>query len=103
MSHIWALLRNSGLRRDLLFARWIQTVRTFSAVRGAEKRLMRAMRIWISAVWRSGSLAAMRSSKALKPRIQSPGPGGRAVLFPRSPVLADRDDRGCLAVEDGGR
>jgi hypothetical protein len=27
---------------------------------------------------------------------------GRAVLFPRAPVLADRDDRGGLAVDDGG-
>jgi hypothetical protein len=30
------------------------------------------------------------------------GDCGRAVLFPGSTVLADRDDRGGLAVDDGG-
>ena len=30
------------------------------------------------------------------------GPGCGAVLFPRSAVLADRDDRGGLTVNDGG-
>jgi hypothetical protein len=40
-----------------------------SAMPRALKRLMRAMRIWISAVWLSGCLAAMRSPKALRQRI----------------------------------
>jgi hypothetical protein len=35
----------------------------------ALKRFMRAMRMWISAVWRSGSLAAMRSPKDFRQRI----------------------------------
>jgi len=30
------------------------------------------------------------------------GAGCRTVLFPWAPVLADRDDRGGLAVDDGG-
>ena len=30
------------------------------------------------------------------------GDGGWAVLFPRPPVLSDWDDRGGLAVDDGG-
>ena len=86
------------------------------------------MRIWIFAVWRSGSLALMRSPKAMRHRIRldpasdmasgpalperptevaSRGQGfvsadcGRAVLFPRPIVFADRDDRRSLAVDDG--
>ena len=39
------------------------------AVLMAEKRFPRATRTWISAVWRSGSIAAVRSPKALTPRI----------------------------------
>ena len=44
-------------------------MRMMSAVLRAEKRCIDAMRIWISAVWRPGSLAAMRSAKAIKQRI----------------------------------
>lgn len=33
----------------------------------AAKRFMMAIRMWISAVWRSGFLAAMRSPKAFQP------------------------------------
>ena len=50
-----ALLRKSRLRHDGPFPRWFQTMRTISAVPRALKRLMRAMRIWISAVWLSCS------------------------------------------------
>lgn len=64
-----ALLRNLRLRHDYPFPLWHQATRTISAVPRAEKRFMRATRIWISAVWRSGSLAAMRSPKALRHRI----------------------------------
>jgi hypothetical protein len=68
-----ALLHKSPLRKDSRFPLHHQPTRTISAVPRAEKRFMSAMRIWISAVWRSGSLAAMRSPKALRQRIQSPG------------------------------
>ncbi len=40
-----------------------------SAMSWASKRVMRAMLVWISKVWRSGALVAMRSPKALRPRI----------------------------------
>ena len=65
----WALLRNCSLRRDFPFPRRLQATRTISAEPSALKRFIRAMRIWISAVWRSGSLAAIRSPKALRHRI----------------------------------
>lgn len=61
-----ALLRNSCLRRDAPFSLRAQGMRMISGVPRAEKRFMRAICIWISAVWRSGSLAAMRSPKALR-------------------------------------
>lgn len=64
-----ALLRNSGLRRDYPLPLWRHATRAISAVPMALKRFMRAMRIWISAVWRSGSLAAMRSPKDFRHRI----------------------------------
>lgn len=64
-----ALLRNSRLRHDFPFPLRDQATRTISAVPRAEKRFMRATRIWISAVWLSGCLAAMRSPKALRHRI----------------------------------
>ena len=64
-----ALLQKGGLRRDFPLPLPVQATRTISAVPRALKRLMRAMRMWISAVWRSGSLAAMRSPKALRQRI----------------------------------
>ena len=65
----WALLRNSCLRHEGPFPLRHQATRTISAVPRAEKRFIRAMRIWISAVWRSGSLALMRSPNALRHRI----------------------------------
>lgn len=64
-----ALLRSSRLWHDGSLPRQHQTRRAISAVPRAEKRFIRAMRIWISAVWRSGSLAAMRSPKAFRHRI----------------------------------
>jgi hypothetical protein len=64
-----ALLRKSRLRHDCPFLLWHQATRTISAVPRAEKRFMSATRIWISAVWLSGCLAAMRSPKAFKHRI----------------------------------
>ena len=124
-----ALLPNSGLRRDTPFLLRPQCTRTISAVPRAEKRFMSAMRIWISAVWRSGSLAAMRSPKAFRrassprcgfgrvsrpalPKRSAVVPGGaqgfvaddcgRAVFFPQSAVLADGDDSYGLPVDDSG-
>ena len=71
--HSWvvsgALLRNLCLRHYSPFPRRHQAMRTISAVPRALKRLMRATRIWISAVWLSGCLAAMRSPKAFRQRI----------------------------------
>ena len=64
-----ALLQKGGLRRDCPFPLQAQAAGTISAVPRALKRLMSAMRMWISAVWRSGSLAAMRSPKDLRQRI----------------------------------
>ena len=61
-----ALLQNSRLRRDFPFRLWHQATGTISGVPRALKRFIRATRIWISAVWRSGSLALMRSPKALR-------------------------------------
>jgi hypothetical protein len=103
---------------------------------------MRAM-LWISAVWRSGSRAMMRSPKDFRRRIfasirlrawypvqrfqsetgpwpqwgrVSPsnppvvsrraqdvvaGAWGRAVFFPKTSVLSDRDDRTGVAFDDG--
>lgn len=98
-----------------------------SAVPSALKRLMRETRIWISAVWLSCSDTFAEGLEAPHLRLD-PAPGvvscpalperpavvpgraqgfvsgnrGRAVLFPRSPILADRDDRGGLPVDDGG-
>ena len=64
-----ALLHKSRLRKDSPFPLHHQPTRTISAVPRAEKRFIRATRIWISAVWLSGCLAAMRSPKALRHRI----------------------------------
>lgn len=64
-----ALLQNRCPTRDFPFPRQVQATRTISAVPRALKRFMRATRMWISAVWRSGSLAAMRSPKAFRHRI----------------------------------
>lgn len=89
---------------------------------------MRAMRMWISAVWQFGSLAAMRSPNALRQRhlrldptsgvipgpalpecpTEVPGraqglvprPGSGTVLLPGAAVPADRDDGGCLPLND---
>jgi len=47
-------------------------MRTARAVPGALTRFVGAMRIWISAVWQSGSRAAVRSAKALGHRIFAP-------------------------------
>ena len=64
--HQKALLRNTCLRHESAVPRKHQATRTISAVPRAEKRFICAMRMWISAVWRSGSRAAMRSPKALR-------------------------------------
>lgn len=64
-----ALLRNACLRPDGPFRRRRHATRTISSVPGALKRLMRAMRIWIPAACRPGSLEATRSPKAVRPRI----------------------------------
>ena len=68
-NRVLALLQNGVLRREGPFPRKVQATRTISAVPRALKRFMRATRMWISAVWRSGSLAAMRSPKDLRQRI----------------------------------
>ena len=67
-----ALLRNSRLVRDDLFPLQRPATRMISAVPRAARRFISAMRICISAVWRLGSLAAMRSPKALRHRIRCP-------------------------------
>jgi transposase len=64
-----ALLHNSRLRHDSPFPRWLSGHANDLGGAEGEKRFIRATRIWISAVWRSGSLAAMRSPKALRQRI----------------------------------
>lgn len=64
-----ALLQNPCLKRGSPFPLGRQATGTISAVPSAEKRFIRAMRMWISAVCRSGSLALMRSPKALRQRI----------------------------------
>ena len=46
-----------------------QATRVISACPRAEKRFMRATRVWISAAWRSGSREAMRSPKLLRRSI----------------------------------
>ena len=58
-----ALLQNGGVRRDGPFPLQVHATRRISAVPRALKRFMRVMRMWISAVWRLASLAAMRSPK----------------------------------------
>lgn len=64
-----ALLCNSCLGHDGPLPLRRHATRTVSAVPSAMKRLMREMLIWISAVFRFGSLAAMRSPNALRQRI----------------------------------
>ena len=64
-----SMLRASRLRRDHPLPRWCHATRMVSAVPRASKRFMRAMRMWISAVCRSGSLAMMRSPKGCRQRI----------------------------------
>lgn len=64
-----ALLQKSGSGRTRPFPRWVQAMRSISAVASALKRFMSATRIWTSAVWRSGSREAMRSPNALRHRI----------------------------------
>ena len=51
---VTALLQNGGVRRDGPFPLRLQATRTISVVPRALKLFMRAMRMWISAVWRSG-------------------------------------------------
>ncbi|MFT6105397.1 MAG: hypothetical protein ACJA1E_001830 [Paracoccaceae bacterium] len=79
-----ALLRNSRLRPDSAFPRCAQATRTISAVPSALKRLMSATRIWISAVWRSGSLVDA-FAKGLEAALLNPDPapgGERAFAAP---------------------
>jgi hypothetical protein len=49
---------------------------------------MRATRIWISAVWRSRSLAARRSMKALRQRIHSPASDCEAICREGAVIVA---------------
>jgi hypothetical protein len=51
------------------YATWVPVRRMSITGLRAEKRFMRAIRMWISAVWRSGSLVVMRSPKAFRQRI----------------------------------
>jgi hypothetical protein len=60
-----ALLRKGCLRRDFPLPLRAQATRTISAVPRALKRFMRATRMRISAVWRSGCFDAMRSPQDL--------------------------------------
>ena len=61
-----ALLRKSALGLTISFPVPFQATASISALPRAEKRFMMAMRIWISAVWRSGSRDMIRSPKSLR-------------------------------------
>ena len=62
----WALLRKSALGLTISFPVPFQATASISALPRAEKRFMMAMRIWISAVWRSGSRDMIRSPKSFR-------------------------------------
>lgn len=53
------------------------------------------MRIWISA-------AGGRVSAIARHRSEGNAERRRAILIPRRPVIADRDDRGGPVADDGG-
>ena len=61
-----ALLRKSALGLTISFPVPFQATASISALPRAEKRFMMAMRIWISAVWRSGSRDMIRSPKSFR-------------------------------------
>ena len=63
------LLQNGGLRGDFPFPLQVQVTRSTSAVPRELKLSVRATRMWILAVWRSGSLAVMHSPKDIRQRI----------------------------------
>ncbi len=120
-----ASLRNCGLGRELSFRGWSQVTRPIWAVPSALKRFERATRIWISAisVFRGDAFAEGREAPhpGLNPaagggirsgvfgtpchggtRGFGPCPCRRAILFSVSAVLADRNDRVGVTVDDGG-
>ena len=61
-----ALLRKSALGLTISFPVPFQSTASITALPRAEKRFMMAMRIWISAVWRSGSRDMIRSPKSFR-------------------------------------
>ena len=61
-----ALLRKSAFGLTISFPVPFQATASITALPRAEKRFMMAMRIWISAVWRSGSRDMIRSPKSLR-------------------------------------
>lgn len=61
-----ALLRKSALGLTAAFPVALQGIALISALPRAEKRFMMAMRIWISAVCRSGSRDMIRSPKSFR-------------------------------------
>lgn len=58
------VVSNSRSRYDARLLLWGQATRTILAIPRAENRFISALRIWISAVWRSANRAVMRSPKA---------------------------------------
>ena len=64
--HPQGVVAQLRLRPSLPLSPLLQATRTISVWPKAEKRFIRATRTWISAVWRSGSLAMRRSPKLLR-------------------------------------
>ncbi len=123
----WALLRNSGLKHDGPFPLQHQAARTVSAVPGFEKRFMWAMRIWVATVRVSGADALAECLEVPHLRLDPASdmgygpalserptvvPGGaqgyvpgdcrRRIFFQWPAVLAHRDDRNGMTVDNGG-
>lgn len=61
-----ALLRKSAFVLRVPFPVVLQAIALISALPRAETRFMMAMRIWISAAWRSGSRDMIRSPKSFR-------------------------------------
>jgi hypothetical protein len=63
------IVAQPDLRLGLPLSFLCLAARVISALPRAAKRVMRAARVWIPAVWRSGSREAMRSPKLLRQSI----------------------------------
>ena len=62
---------DEALRTNVPFPAFLQRTASISALPRAEKRFMIAMRIWISAVWRSGSRDMILSPKSFRQFIRA--------------------------------